>query len=312
MRLANFIIAGTEKAGTTSVFTYLGEHPEVCGSATKETDFFRQEFTGDQQQDQHNYARYFSRCGKSARVVMEASPGYLGEAVDVVPRMHSLIPDAKLLFVLRNPVERLYSSYNFHIGKLDIPEEISIEEYVEKCFAFDSGEASAEALDMDEWYLKTLRFGCYAEFLKIYYDMFPQRQIKVMFFEQLRDDVGGFINELSVFLGIDTNYWDEYEFRKANVTFSGSNKVLHRVAMYLNDKMEPFFRQRTELKQSVVGWYKKINQAREGYEPLPLSVRNRLEDYYLPCNNALGDLLGKSVPTSWQAQDPLPRQVVSR
>lgn len=39
MTLANFIIAGTEKAGTTSVFTYLSTHPSVCGSAVKETDF---------------------------------------------------------------------------------------------------------------------------------------------------------------------------------------------------------------------------------------------------------------------------------
>ena len=301
MRVANFIIAGTEKAGTTSVFTYLGEHPQVCGSVTKETDFFRKEFTGDRQQDQLNYARHFSRCTTTERIVMEASPGYLGEAADVVPRIHSLVPDAKLLFILRNPVERLYSSYNFHVGKFDIPEDLGIEEYVEKCFAFDRGDASAGSLGIDEWYLKTLHFGRYTEFLKLYFDSFPERQIKVMFFEQLRDDVSGFIKQLSVFLDIDPGFWDEYEFRKSNVTFSGRNKVLHRMAMYMNNRMESFFRHRPELKHSVVSWYKKLNQAREGYDPIPVSVRQKLEAYYQPCNTELGRLLGGTIPASWQA-----------
>lgn len=301
MRVANFIIAGTEKAGTTSVFTYLGEHPQVCGSVTKETDFFRKEFTGEQQQDRRNYARHFTRCTDAEQVVMEASPGYLGEAIEAVPRIHSLVPDAKLLFILRNPVERLYSSYNFHAGKFDIPEDLGIAEYVEKCLAFDRGDASAEELGIDEWYLKTLNFGCYTKFLKLYFDAFPEQQIKVMFFEHLKDDVSGFIKQLSVFLGIDTGFWDEYEFRKSNVTFSGRNKLLHRMAMYMNSKMESFFRQRPELKHSVVSWYKKLNQAREGYDPIPLAVRQKLEAYYQPYNNELTRLLEGGVPASWQA-----------
>ena len=302
MRIANFIIGGTEKAGTTSVFTYLGEHPQVCGSANKETDYFRQEFSGDSQQDRRQYARYFTRCGKSERVVMEASPGYLGEAVSVVPRIRSLVPDMKFLFILRNPVERLYSSYNFHVGKLEIPEAVSIDEYVEKCLAFDRGDASEDVLGMGEWHLKVLRFGCYADFLRLYFDVFPKDQIKVMFFEQLRDDVSGFINELSVFLNIDTGFWDSHEFRKANVTFSGSNRLLHRIAMYANSRIEPFLRQRPELKRSLVSCYKKINQAREGYDPMPLPVRQKLEAYYRPSIRALGDLLGESSPASWQVQ----------
>jgi len=301
-RVANFIIAGTEKAGTTSIFMYLGEHPQVCGSSTKETDFFRQEFSGDPVQDRRHYSSYFTRCKESVPVLMEASPGYLGEAASVVPRLSSLLPDVKLLFILRDPIERLYSSYNFHLGKLDISKDVKFEDYVEKCFSYDRSGVGADELGMDEWYLKTLRFGRYVDFLEPYFEAYPRDQIKVMFFEQLKSDVAGFMKELSAFLDIDGSFWDQYEFRKANVTFSGSNRLLHKAAMYINSKTEPFLRQRPNLKHVLVNFYKKINQAREGYDPMPVSVRNELEAYYRPWNQALGKLLGDEIPVPWQVQ----------
>ena len=99
-RLANFVIGGTEKAGTTSVFDWLSAHPQVHASLKKETDFFREHYTGDPDVDARRYAAYFEPCDPQARIVMEASPGYLGEAATVAPRMRALIPDAKVLFIL--------------------------------------------------------------------------------------------------------------------------------------------------------------------------------------------------------------------
>lgn len=299
LRVANFIIGGTEKAGTTSVFMYLGDHPQVCGSSSKETDFFRRELPGDASLDRLNYAKYFSHCQASVSVVMEASPGYLGEAASVVPRISALLPDVKLLFILRDPIERLYSSYNFHVGKLNISEDVQFMDYVEKCLAYERNEATAIDLGVGEWYLKVMRFGRYADFLKPYYEAFPRDNIKVMFFEQLRDDVIGFMEDLSAFLEIDGDFWRQYEFRKANVTFSGSNKLLHKAAIYINGKTEPFLRRRPNMKRILVGCYKKLNQAREGYEPMSISVRTVLDNYYRPCNNTLRNLLGEEIPGSW-------------
>lgn len=300
-RVANFIIGGTEKAGTTSVFMYLGDHPQVCGSSSKETDFFRQELSGDPSLDRLSYAKYFPHCHVLIPVVMEASPGYLGEAASVVPRISSLLPDVKLLFILRDPIERLYSSYNFHVGKLNISEDIQFRDYVEKCLAYDRKQAAAIDLGLDEWYLKVMKFGCYADYLAPYFAAFPRGNIKVMFFEQLRDDVAGFMCELSEFLGIDATIWKRYEFRKANVTFSGGNKLIHKVAIYINSKTEPFLRRRPRLKRFLVDSYKKMNQAREGYDPMLDLVRKELNDYYHPSNNALRNLLGKELPESWYA-----------
>jgi hypothetical protein len=299
IRLANFVIAGTEKAGTTSVFVYLSEHPDVCASSRKETDFFRGEFTGDSIQDQLNYSRYFSEVDKECSVIMEASPGYLGEAELVAPRMHAMIPDAKILFILRDPIDRLHSSYNFHIGKLNIPEDISFPDYVQRCLAYESGAASATELGIDEWYLKVMRFGRYAEFLTLYRDIYPDTSIKVLFFEFLKEDTVGFMAELSKFLEIRPDFWKDYEFLKSNVTFFGRNKLLHRAAIWGNTFTEPLLRKRPNLKHRLVNFYKAINQAHDGYDPMPESIRENLLRYYQPSVDALPKLLGCSIPESW-------------
>jgi hypothetical protein len=299
MRVANFIIGGTEKAGTTSVFVYLAEHPEVCVATNKETDFFRTGWTGDVDADRRAYARHFRSCAAAVPIVMEASPGYLGEASSVAPRIAATVPDVKLLFILRDPVERLYSSYHFHVGRLGIPENLRFEDYVKKCFAYDLGEADAAALQLDEWFLKTMQFGRYADYLEPYLKTFPRERIKVMFFECLREDQAAFMRELSAFLGIDPDFWNGYEFSKQNVTFSVSNKALHKVALYLNDRSERYLRTRPRLKRALVTTYKKINRAREGYDPMSSAIRARLSEYYRPCNDSLAQLFGKPLPVSW-------------
>jgi hypothetical protein len=298
-RLANFIIGGTEKAGTTSVFDYLSAHPEVCTSSIKETDFFRHDYTGDLAADTRRYARFFEHCKPGSRVLLEASPGYLGEAATVAPRLRALVPAAKVLFILRDPVERLYSSYNFHRGKLDLPATMSFDDYLGHCVDYDRRIAEPNSSGLDPWYLKVLRFGCYAEFISVFRSQLPATQLKVMFFESLRDDARAFMNELSGYLGIDPGFWSGFVFQKSNVTFSGRNRSLHRLAMRINAISEPLMRRYPGLKRALVSTYKVVNQEREGYDPMSAPARQRLIEFYAPSVRALEDL-GTTLPSAWQ------------
>lgn len=286
-KLANFVIGGTEKAGTTSIFTYLSEHPQVCGSKVKETDFFRNHATGDLEVDASRYAEYFDRCGADARLYMEASPGYLGGGERVAARMHALIPEARLLFVLRDPVDRLYSSFNFHVGKLNLPADMSFETYIDKCIAYAGGQSDAASLGIGDWYLKAIIHGRYADYLEPFFRLYGQSRIKIMFFEDLNRDVAGFMAELSEFLEISPEFFAGYDFRKINATFSGKVKWLHQLAVYVNGKTEPFLRQRPRLKRDIVDTYKKFFQAREGYDPMSDAARTKLRAYYRPSIEAL-------------------------
>ena len=297
-RLANFVIGGTEKAGTTSVFDYLSAHPQVCTSSIKETDFFRHGYTGNLALDAQRYARYFENCNPRSRVLLEASPGYLGEAATVAPRLRALVPDVKMLFILRDPVERLYSSYNFHRGKLDLPASLTFDDYIRHCLDYDHRVAGSQQSGLDEWYLKVLRFGCYAEFIAAFRSQLPAEHLKVMFFESLREDAQAFMEELSGHLCIDADFWSGFSFHKSNVTFSGRNRALHRLAMRINAIAEPVMRRYPGLKRSLVSAYKVVNQKREGYDPMSSRARELLIEYYAPSVRTLQQL-GTTLPPAW-------------
>lgn len=307
MTVANFIIGGTEKAGTTSVFSYLSAHPEVTASRRKETDFFRRpDGTLDE------YEQFFPERANT-RVVMEASPGYLGEADTVVPRLEALLPEVRLLFILRDPVERFHSSFQFHKAKLNLPAEMDPGEYLDACQRYvEDVPVPAEQVPLDEWFLKVLPFGCYAPLLDRYYRAFGRERVAVMFYDDLRDDPRAFMERLSGFLGIDAGFWSGADLAPRNVTFSGRSRWLHRLAVWVNDTLEPVLRPRPALKQTVVTVYKRLNAAREGYEDMPADVRERLVRFYAPHNRELARLLGRPLPQNWSGEDPPAGQPAAR
>lgn len=104
----NFIIMGAMKCGTTTLAQFLGSHPEIELSRRKETNFFQSESHFAQGLDW-----YESLFGKGRRYRFEASPNYTKRHIfpGVPERMHATLPDVKLIYILRDPVERVVSHY---------------------------------------------------------------------------------------------------------------------------------------------------------------------------------------------------------
>ncbi len=295
-----FIIGGTLKAATSSVFTYLSAHPEVCGSLVKETAFFENEYTDNHKIDFHNYSHYFKNFKPSNKSCLEASPGYLANE-KIASRIKTLLPDAKLIFILRDPVDRLYSYYNFHIGQLtkDFDRTNTFEEYIEVCMKYSAKKGNHERFKMHERHLRALEIGKYSRYLKNFYCVFPKGQIKVMFYEHLKDNVRDFITCLCDFLNIDEKFYDDYGFHKVNVTQTSRMKIFHYIALKVNKKLEYFLRQRPEVKNKIAFLYNLINRKKLGYPSICQSVKLKLEDYYSSSNNELTQLLlGEKCP-SW-------------
>jgi len=299
--LPNFIIGGAAKAGTTSIFSYLSDHPQVCGSSVKETSFFFKSYTGDFLADRVHYSKYFSHCRSDAKVMIEASTGYLLYSKEVAARIQAMLPNVKLLFILRDPVDRLYSYYNFHVGQLtkDFDTDISFEEYVDRCMLYSSRRQEPAKLMMDERHLKALEIGRYAEYLKEYYRIFPREQIKVMLYEDLKKDIKMFMINLCNFLNIGPGFYDKYMFYRVNVTSTSRIKTLHYVALGVNRKLERYLRQRPKIKRNIVTAYKYLNLRREGYLPISQAARVRLLHYYRKSNTELTELLSDDRCSSW-------------
>lgn len=109
-RLPTFVVIGAMKAGTTTLHEWLDSHPDVCMSATKELDFFLDD--GNWNRGVDWYRGQFATCGVE-RAVGESSPNYAKIHLDpaVPSRMHSVIPDARLVYLIREPIARMRSMY---------------------------------------------------------------------------------------------------------------------------------------------------------------------------------------------------------
>lgn len=203
MVLPNFLIFGVQKAGTTSIYKYLKEHPQVFMSPLKETDFFgRPSALSGQRMEAvsttkggrkkietiEDYRALFE--GASQEIAIgEASPNYLFLHDHAVPAIQKHVPDAKLIAILRNPVDRAYSDYLMHVREaIGEPRPLAVQ--VEK-----SPESSY-----------TLLKGRYYEGVKHFLDAFGREQVKIFLYDELRQDTPALMREVYDFIGVDSTF----------------------------------------------------------------------------------------------------------
>jgi len=182
--LPTFIIIGAMKTGTTSLAAYLGAHPGVFMSTPKEPNFFSRRW--DKHGDRHLpwYEGLFERavdipCRGEASVSYTMAPRFEG----VPERIAHLIPDVRLVYLVRNPVERIRSMYVNAVGNGDT--RLSLREVVEQ----------------DPIYLD---FSRYAAQIERYLDHFARDQLLILSSERLRDDRARVVEEVLDFVGADT------------------------------------------------------------------------------------------------------------
>lgn len=294
----HFIIGGTIKAATSSLFNYLGAHPEVCASRIKETFFFSRDYSGNDARDYAEYLAYFTpEAGH--RILLEASPNYLAYKENVAPRIKQLLPNVKLLFVLRNPVDRLYSHYNFARSKLELPQDLRFDDFVDLCEGFNRGEVTPAQAGIAEKHLRALEIGNYGRYLQNYYDIFDAGSIKVIFFDDLNRDPVTQLVEISEFIGVEPDFFQNFIMNRANVTFFARQKHLHSIALFVNRILEPFFRRHPLLKHRLMKFYKFFNRSTQTFAPMSESVREKLNRYYKPNNDRLKIFLPERKMPSW-------------
>jgi hypothetical protein len=145
MKPVYLIIAGTSKAATTSIFNYIADHPEVCGSCIKQTNFFLKKNVQKQinllstyEQDKYlvNFENYFIPKNNE-HFRLEATPDYINyESTAQALQTFSKNNRVKLIFILRNPVTRFKSWHRFGKQQGDLPKEMSLEEYYKASKAY--------------------------------------------------------------------------------------------------------------------------------------------------------------------------------
>lgn len=220
-RMPSFIIIGAVKGGTTSLYRYVGQHPDVFMSATKEPSFFAYEghpldFRGPRDQEVgapsfavtslDRYQALFAD-GVGYRARGEASPVYLFHP-DAPARMARHVPHARLIAILRDPAERAFSNYAMFLR--DRRETLRFRAALE---------ASAQR-QRDHWThgWQYLELGFYARQLARYHALFDPQQIKVLFYEDLKTRPLDVCREVFEFIGVDPGFLPDVGARH-NVSF---------------------------------------------------------------------------------------------
>jgi hypothetical protein len=226
MRLPNFFIVGAPKAGTTSLYQYLRQHPQVYMSPVKETHYFCSEvrpenFTaeerprvlreaeafkdylrGDLRQERfggliaqwEDYVTLF-RNATDEIAIGEATPLYLWSRT-AARNIAARFPHAKIIISLRNPIDRAFSQY-LHMVAVGATRR-SLHEQIEADLSCRSTQIGAE------W--PFLEYGRYCEQIKRYLAEFPRSQIHISLYEELERTPAELLANLFRFLDVDSGF----------------------------------------------------------------------------------------------------------
>ncbi|MCZ7535453.1 MAG: sulfotransferase domain-containing protein [Acidimicrobiia bacterium] len=203
--LPDFIVIGAHKAGTSSLYWYLTRHPQVVRARRKEAQFF-----GRSHERGERYYRSFFPMRRSlggGRITGEASPGYLSQP-KIPARVAGLVPDARLIALLRNPVQRAISQYRFYYSKGWEQRPLSE--------AIDEGIRHNEEGDDDSWKAGMLSRGLYERHLRRWYEHFDQDRLLVVKSETLFGEPEKAYRIVTDFLGLEPHGLDKFPPR--NVT----------------------------------------------------------------------------------------------
>jgi hypothetical protein len=267
--LPTFLVIGAMRAGTTTLARALGDHPAVFVPRDKEIHYFDQNF--DKPVDW--YRRWFESAD-GAPAIGEATPTYMYER-EAPARMAAVVPEARLVVILRNPIDRAHSHYwherslgretlSFREGLAAEPERIGTDEVLPRLrFAY---------LDRSR-YLPQLERVC---------RHYPRERLHVMILEEFQRDPATHYGEVCRFLGVDDS------FRPSRIS-----RVLNRYVSYRSPRLGSLARRiRWRPLRRVVG-----RLAVRGFEypRMDPDLRRELRDRFAEDSAALAAWLGRDL-----------------
>jgi hypothetical protein len=299
MTLPNFLIIGAAKSGTTALYHFLKQHPQVYMSPHKETNFFafegqkiRFHGPGDDTISEQSitttelYKKQFEAISNEI-AVGEASPWYLysGRAAQNIRRS---IPDAKLIAILRNPVDRAFSSY-LHVVR-DGRESLTFEE------GLFAEEARIEQGWEYIWHYR--QSGYYASQVERFLSLFPREQVRLYLYEDFLIDPAGLMKDVCEFLGVEDDFVVDTSFRP-NATGVPKNQMLGRLLLRPNPvKATVKLLMPKQLRYSIG---QRINQRLLKKPSMSEQTRRKLLGGYKNDISALQELLGRSL-SAWTSE----------
>ena len=238
--LPNFIIIGTVRSGSTSLYYNICEHPSVLQAAYDEIGYFDSNYDLGINWYQsmfptQNEMKKIERKAKFA-ITGEDTPFYFWKK-EVVERIFETLPNVKLIVICRNPIDRAYS--NYHLGVRYGSENLSFEDSIEDEIKFMDNHTLRESLDRNRSYLSK---GLYAKQLEHWRKIFPREQIHILSTEEMEQKPQETLIKIFKFLEIPEYTIKNPQKQKSAKYEKMDEKTRKRLLDYYQPFNEKFFK----------------------------------------------------------------------
>jgi hypothetical protein len=287
MPLPNFLIIGAMKAGTTSLYFYLKEHPDVYMSPLKQPNYFAYGPGNPKHLEKAHksfpitsmeaYLRLFNGVSNE-KAVGEASVAYLRSRT-ATAAIHAHIPGAKLIVSLRNPVDRAISLYTMRVSSGSETRELNA--------------ALHEAFRADEpW----IRGGMYYEHIKRYLDVFGGSKVKILLFDELKTNPRSVMKDVFNFIDVDDHFIPDVSIRHNPGMVTKSKSIRGLKTLYKKNARMKF------LVRSLIPYRLRRQIATVGHKApksstsvLSEDIRRRMVNFYSEDVLKLQELIGRDL-----------------
>lgn len=274
----DFLVIGSQKAGTSSIYQLLKQHKSVYLPRKKELKYFfhTSEFT----KGESYYHSYFQDA-REDQIKGEASPGYIAHP-ESAKRIFDYNPKIKLILTIRNPIDRAYSQYWHKRRNLNVSE--SFDFFISRDLDHHLYEQGSNGL---------FSRGLYIEYIEQYLEYFSRDQLLILDFDELKASPSRFFKRVTDFLNITE--LDNHLFE---------NTVHNKSLYYDNPFYKFFFKQPQFLKfcpklfRSALFYGRKVSF---NYQPIDPSAKQILMEFYKPYNRRLADFLGADL-SHWETE----------
>jgi len=282
INIPNLCIIGVFKSGTTSLHRYLVNHPEISEGICKETHYL-DEFvyfnTKSLKPNLSDYSNFYRNVKKSC-YYLDSSPSYFYGSSKIIDYIKKNIPNAKFLLMLRNPVDRFTSYYNFIKSKNIINDDFEsfFNKSLKKFELRDHLKVGA--------YENSLLEGIYSNFIDDWLKL-DSNEFKILFNHDLKSDPMNVITDILNWLELDiSTFYNNYNFRIENKTTNYNNKIAHKMASSISNHLNLRANLPNGLFYFMKNLYQKFNSSK-----LPENnndkILKKLNEFYFDYNKEL-------------------------
>lgn len=278
MVLPNFILAGAPKAGSSTFFEIIRQHPEIYMSEVKEPFFFDFNY-----QKGISWYEDFFKSHQGEKMIGEATVWYM-RWPSVPQRIHQIIPNVKLLFILRNPIERAFSNYLMDLqGGHYTPDQTF-------------GYVIRNEKQVPNLNRTIVSAGFYYEHLQRFEQYFDRSQMLVMLYDELKRDLRSVERRVYEFLGVDPRF----QAKLARDYMVGSFLRNSELLSLASKSLPPFKLLWKNSRHFRSLFYKSFNSyAKRKRNVMSEPDRNYLRGVYAEPNRLLAEYLGCDL-SHWQ------------